>query len=107
MHWRTRIAALATASWLVLNVGNAAEPAKQKVEAKPTAAQSTDKAEGKGSKKKGQKCAPVTGSRIRRDTSADCEHSAPGQRIYTPEEIAATGELDVSEALRKVDPRIQ
>jgi hypothetical protein len=106
MNWRTRIAASAAASWLAVTAAVAAEPAQPKAEAKPAATASTDKAQEKDNKKKAQKCAVTTGSRIRRDPPVDCGR-VPGEQSYTAEDIASTGEMNVSEALRKLDPRFQ
>jgi hypothetical protein len=110
MNWRTSIAASAAASWLAATVVGAAEPAQQQAEAKPAAESTdkgTDKTANKDNKKKDQKCAVTTGSRIRRDPPADCERATPGERSYTAEELATTGEMNLSEALRKLDPRFQ
>jgi hypothetical protein len=110
MNWRTSIAASMAASWLAVALVGAAEPAAQKAEAKPAAAATAtadkDKTKASDEKKKEQKCATTTGSRIRRDPPVDCD-SAPGLRSYTADDINSTGEMDVSDALRKLDPRLQ
>jgi hypothetical protein len=105
MNWRTRIAVSVAASWLAVTMVGAAEAPEQKAAAKPVAAASKDGA-GEKSRKKDQKCTQ-TGSRIPRDSPADCERSAPGQTSYTAEELARTGEMDISDALRKIDPRFR
>lgn len=111
MNRRIRMAA-SMAAWLAMTVVGAAEPASPKADAKPAAAEgrSQDQASAKaadskaGDKKKDKECVVTTGSRIRRDPARAC---APGEHAYTPEDIAATGEMNLSEALRKLDPRFQ
>lgn len=46
-----------------------------------------------------------TATRIRKDKAADCEKTAAPTRTYTQEEIQQTGETDIGQALRKLDPR--
>ncbi len=126
MNRRIRMPASMAACWLAMTVVGAAGPAPHNVAAKAAAVEgeSRDKASDKASdkaadskaanskaadnkaadKKKEQDCVMTTGSRIRRDSARAC---APGERVYTAEEIAATGEMNTSEALRKLDPRFQ
>jgi hypothetical protein len=115
------MAASLAACWLAMTVVGAAEPAQQQADAKAAAADgkagnkasektSSKAAESKatnnkaGDKQQEQQCAVTTGSRIRRDPARVC---APGERSFTADEIAATGEMNTSEALRKLDPRFQ
>lgn len=55
-----------------------------------------------------QQCEQVTGSRIRpasRSGSAvDCEPVGHPFRSYSAEELQSTGEMNLSEALRQLDP---
>jgi hypothetical protein len=51
------------------------------------------------------KCEYLTGSRIRHDPPVECESGPPGSRSFTSAELQSTGELNMSEALRKLDPR--
>jgi hypothetical protein len=51
------------------------------------------------------KCEYVTGSRIRHDPPVDCDEGPPGSRTFTSKELQNTGELNMAEALRKLDPR--
>jgi len=53
------------------------------------------------------KCEYVTGSRIRHDPPVDCDDAAPGVRSYSADELRQTGEINLSDALRKLDPRFQ
>lgn len=50
-----------------------------------------------------EKCDQVTGSRIRGPARANCEPLGPF-RSYSAEELQSTGEMDLSEALRQLDP---
>ena len=50
-------------------------------------------------------CEDTTSSRIRRDKAGKCTKSASSARSYSREEIERTGQTDVSEALRRLDPR--
>ena len=49
-------------------------------------------------------CSQVTGSRIRSSTRKDCEPLGQPFRSYSAEELQSTGEMDLSEALRQLDP---
>jgi hypothetical protein len=119
MKSRIGVAAWVAASWLAVTAVGAAEPAQQKADSGPAAVTATGnasadktkattkvKAADKEKKKQEQNCTTTTGTRIRREPPADCA-SMPGQHTYTAEEIASTGEMNVSDALRKLDPRLQ
>jgi len=120
MNSRISMAAWVAVCWLAVGTVNAAEPVQQKAEASPSAAANAnaDKARekvkaraaarpgAKDEKKPEQNCTATTGTRIRGDPRADCV-SVPGQHTYTADEINATGEMNVSDALRKLDPRLQ
>jgi hypothetical protein len=45
-----------------------------------------------------------TGSRIRSSDATKCAPQGYPSRSYSAEELATTGEMDMSEALRKLDP---
>jgi hypothetical protein len=49
------------------------------------------------------KCAAVTGSHIRPKVENGCEARKPN-RSYTLEDIQRTGEIDLNQALRRLDP---
>jgi hypothetical protein len=51
-----------------------------------------------------EQCDQVTGSRIRSNTRRDCEPLGQPFRSYSAEELQSTGEMDLSEALRQLDP---
>jgi uncharacterized lipoprotein YajG len=52
-----------------------------------------------------EQCAQqFTGSRIRSADNTRCAPQGYPSRSYTAEELATTGEMDMSEALRKLDP---
>jgi len=66
--------------------------AKEKVEAKKEAA----------------KCDVAPGSRVRQAKPEDCQKIAKQPfRSYSKEELDSTGETNVAEALRKLDPAIR
>jgi putative hemolysin len=57
-------------------------------------------------------CLRRTGTRIdlrRNDRSGDSDKQciAAGGRVYTREDLERTGEIDIADALRKLDPAIQ
>lgn len=100
-------AALAVALLLPLGTALAAEPAATAPaaeQAAPTAAE-----DGKDSPKKAHRAKATdhrcTASRIRKDKAVDCEKTAAPTRTYTQEDIQQTGETDIGQALRKLDPR--
>jgi hypothetical protein len=54
------------------------------------------------------KCTQAPGSHIRLSKPEDCAKIARGPyRSYSKDELDSTGESDVGEALRKLDPRFQ
>ena len=50
-----------------------------------------------------EQCEQVTGSRIRPKTT-DCTSLGYPYRSYSAEELQGTGEIDLVEALRQIDP---
>jgi hypothetical protein len=61
--------------------------------------------EKSAAKKDEAKCDVAPGSRIRQAKSEDCKKIAKQPfRSYSKEEIDNTGETDINEALRKLDP---
>lgn len=54
-----------------------------------------------------EQCEMVTGSRIRPRDTADCEAIGYALKRYTAEQIQATGEADLYDALRMLDPAFQ
>lgn len=58
-------------------------------------------------KPKAANCDRVTGSIIRPSAKRECKSaSSQPMRTYTQEDIQRTGEMDVANALRKLDPSI-
>lgn len=47
----------------------------------------------------------TTSSRIRRDKGGKCTPSSAPTRTYTKEDIDSTGQTDLTEALKRLDPR--
>lgn len=64
---------------------------------KPVAIEGTRPARAKA-------CEQSSGSRIRSTPATGCRTSAGLLRTYTQEDIQRTGETDINEALRKIDP---
>jgi hypothetical protein len=54
-----------------------------------------------------EQCDQITGSRIRGRDPGRCEPVGHPFRSYTAEELALTGEIDLVEALRQLDPSFQ
>jgi hypothetical protein len=55
--------------------------------------------------KKPVQCETVTGSRIRAaQTATGCDTRTKPFRTYTQEDLERTGDIDLTEALRKLDP---
>ncbi len=87
--------------------------AKSTSESKPAAdaQDSADKARDADKKveaaKAEPKCEYVTGSRIRHHPPVKCEDGTPGLRVITADDLQTTGEVDITEALRKLDPRMR
>ena len=69
------------------------------------------KAEEEGTKAAPRKteamCEYVTGSRIRHDPPVSCDSGTLGMRTFTGEDLRNTGETNIADALRKLDPRLQ
>jgi hypothetical protein len=86
----------------------AGEPAapKETPAAKPateaTAATATADATAKTPLKK--PCDQVSGTRIRPGSDRDCETSFGPNRKFTKEDIERTGQIDLAQALRMLDP---
>jgi hypothetical protein len=49
-------------------------------------------------------CAAVTGTRIRPKLKDNCESAARPNRTFTQEDLQRTGQIDINEALRRLDP---
>ena len=100
-RYRT-VAALAAALLLPLGAMGA-EPSSSAAPAADTA-QAAPAADGKA-KKAEPKCEATATTRIRKMKPTDCAKDAVGSRSYSKEELERTGEFQVGEALRKLDPR--
>jgi hypothetical protein len=97
------IAFIASALMLptALLAADAEAPAKPKAEPKPAA-------EAREVVKKAEpRCEYVTGSRIRHDPKVNCEDGPPGLRVFTADDLQKTGEADLAQALRMLDPRMR
>jgi hypothetical protein len=90
MKFRSRVIALSAAALLTPWVCMAGD--------KPSA----DAAAAK--KKSTAPCDHVTGSRIRPSAARNCESSVRPFRSYSAEELQQAGEINLDEALRKIDP---
>lgn len=52
-------------------------------------------------------CEQLTGTRIRVKDRRECEATGLGLKSYSADELRRTGEIDVVEALRQLDPTFQ
>jgi hypothetical protein len=97
MKHRSRHSVLLGAVALLPLVAWAADPAAEP-KAPASAPASTPKAEKK------DRCEPVSGSRIKSTRGGGCPGAGQMTRSYTRRDIEITGEIDMAEALRKLDP---
>jgi hypothetical protein len=51
-----------------------------------------------------EQCEPSIGTRIRSSNPTDCGTSTSPTKTFSADEIRATGEFDLAEALRRLDP---
>lgn len=72
--------------------------------AKPAAEGASATADTPVATKKPKACEPVSGSHIRPSTARNCETLAQPMRSYSAEDIQRTGEMNLAQALRKLDP---
>lgn len=79
----------------------AVDPATASAKADEGASTEPTGAEGTSPLKK--QCEAISGSRIRPSTANDCKSAHGPMRTYTNEDLQRTGEIDINEALRKLD----
>ncbi len=96
MKYRNALLAATMAALLSPLAISAEEATKKAAEEKPQKVESVE-------------CETVTGSRIKaakptKDKSGKCTTSSSPMRTYTKDDIEMTGETDLNEALRKLDP---
>jgi Ni/Co efflux regulator RcnB len=108
MKYRSTIIAAAAALLAPLALHAAEKAAQPNKDAKPVAAAEAkaEQAQAKPDESKA-KCTYVTGSRIRHDPPVDCDQSTSNLRTYTAEDLQNTGQIDIGDALRWLDPRFQ
>jgi hypothetical protein len=53
---------------------------------------------------KDSRCERTTGSRIKSTRASGCPGASQMTRSYSKRDIETTGEIDMAEALRKIDP---
>ena len=53
---------------------------------------------------KPERCEAPTGSRIRPPKGSDCKAPRPGMRSYSEEDLERTGQPEVADALKRIDP---
>lgn len=99
MNYRTGLIA-GIASLLVVAGNAAAEEATPAQDAKATQQQQPKKPAAEPAK-----CTHAPGSRIRLSTPEDCAKASRGPfRSYSKEDLDRTGETNMADALRKLDP---
>jgi hypothetical protein len=97
MKYRTALLATGVAALLAPLALQAEEPAAKAAAEKTQKVEKTEKTEAS--------CNQLTGSRIKPARSGKCESLSPSPlRSYSKEDLERTGETDLNEALRKVDP---
>ena len=108
MKYRSVFIAVAATVLAPLALHAADKTAQPNKDAKPVAAAEAkaDQAQAKPEEAKA-KCAYVTGSRIRHDPPVDCDQSTANVRTYTAEDLQNTGQIELGDALRWLDPRFQ
>jgi curli biogenesis system outer membrane secretion channel CsgG len=72
------------------------------VATEPAAAAAVTKA-----KKFEKTCEATATSRIRRGKAGDCATETQPTRTFTQRDLESTGQFDMGEALRRLDPRLQ
>jgi hypothetical protein len=87
----------ATAAPTEKSVDNTAVPSE--------GAKETDKAAPKAKSKSSSLCAPSTGSILRQSAKNGCRASTLPMRSFNQDDLQRTGEIDIAQALRKLDPR--
>ncbi len=88
----------------LLLAGGAAPAGETAVPAAPaTPAEATASAET-AKPVKVKECVPVSGTRIRPSPATGCRSSVQPMRTYTQEDIQRTGQIDLNQALRMLDP---
>jgi hypothetical protein len=99
MEYRTGLAAGMASLFMVAGIAHAGE-ATPAADARPT-----KEARPKTASPEPAKCTHAPGSRIRLAKPEDCARAAHGAyRSYSKEEIERTGETNMADALRKLDP---
>ena len=109
MKYRSTLVAIAATLLAPLALHAAEMTAQPKKDAKPAAAAAEAKSKQADAKPEETKakCAYVTGSRIKHDPPVDCDQSTSNLRTYTAEDLQNTGQIDIGDALRWLDPRFQ
>lgn len=99
MKYRTALIAGVASFCMVAGIASAEET----TDARPKKEEAQKKATPEAAK-----CTQAPGSHIRLAKPEDCAKAARGPyRSYSKEDLERTGETDVGEALRKLDPRFQ
>jgi len=99
MKYRAGLIAGMVSLFIAAGVANAEETA----DAKPKKEEPQKKAAPEAAK-----CTQAPGSHIKLAKPEDCSKAALGPyRSYSKEELESTGETDLGEALRKLDPRFR
>ncbi len=103
MNCRTGLIAGMASLFMVAGIASAEDAATPAADARPTKAEPQKKAAPEAAK-----CTQAPGSHIKLAKPEDCEKAARGPyRSFSKEELESTGETDLGEALRKLDPRFR
>ncbi len=84
--------------------GEATPPAAStEATAKPVATEAAAK-ETAAKPARPKACENISGSRIRPSLAEGCRSASGPFRVFTQEDLQRTGEIDINQALRKLDP---
>jgi hypothetical protein len=99
---KTTLLALLLAGGTVLAGETTPPAASPEGAAKPAATQASTTDAAKPAKAK--VCENISGSRIRPSLAEGCRSASGPLRTFTQEDLQRTGEIDLNQALRKLDP---
>ena len=85
--------------------GEATPPAAAtKAAAKPAATEAAAKETADAKPARPKACEYISGSRMRPSLAEGCRTASGPLRVFTQEDLQRTGEIDMNQALRKLDP---
>lgn len=102
---KTTLIALMLAAGVAVAVAGEATPpaASTEATAKPVATEAAAR-ETAAKPARPKACEYISGSRMRPSQAEGCRTASGPLRVFTQEDLQRTGEIDMNEALRKLDP---